>query len=200
MANDNKRLTKKINNILKVGAELFSKIGFVETSMEDIAAAVKISKGGLYHYFKSKTELLYFIVDNFMDIVLKDLEEELNKTDDKLERVKRLISRHIELYPKCLDEAKTLFHEAHNLPPKFFNKILIKEQEYNRITASVLSDYFGSSLDKNQITTITIILLGMCNSIYSWYDPRSPISPEQLSDIFFNILANGVCGLQQKNS
>ncbi|MBN2401472.1 MAG: TetR family transcriptional regulator [Spirochaetes bacterium] len=199
MIDGNKRLTKKINNILKIGAELFSKNGYAETSMDDIAAAVKLSKGGLYHYFKSKTELLYYIVDNFMDVVLEDLQEELNRIDDKLERVKRLIYRHVERYPRCIAEARTLFHDAHNLPPKAFNKIVMKEREYDRITANVLSDYFGSSLSKNQITAITFILLGMCNSIYSWYNPKSPITPEQLSEIIFNILTDGVCGLQQKN-
>jgi TetR/AcrR family transcriptional regulator, cholesterol catabolism regulator len=199
MTDGNKRASKKINNVLKVGAELFSKNGYAETSMDDIAAAVKLSKGGLYHYFKSKTELLYYIVDNFMDLVLEDLQEEISKIDNKRARVKTLIFRHVERYPRCIAEAKTLFHDAHNLPSKSFNKILAKEREYDRITFNVLSDYFGSSLTKDQITAITFILLGMCNSIYSWYNPTSPITPEQLSEIIFNILTDGVCGLQQKN-
>ncbi len=195
----NKRASRKIENVLKIGAELFSKNGYAETSMEDIASAVKLSKGGLYHYFNSKTDLLFAIVDNFMDIVLEDLQEELSKIGDKRERVKRLIFRHVERYPRCIAEAKTLFHDAHNLPSKSFNKILAKEREYDRITFNVLSDYFGSSLTKDQITAVTFILLGMCNSIYSWYNPTSPITPEKLSEIIFYILTDGVCGIQQKN-
>ncbi len=197
MNDDKKRSNKKINSIAKIGAELFSKKGFAETSMDEIASAVKLSKGGLYHYFSSKTELLNFILDSFMDIVLKDLEQELDGIDNGLEKVKRLIFRHVELYPKYVAEAKTLFHEVQNLPPKHFNKIVAKEREYHRITANVLSDYFGSSLDKNQITAITFILLGMCNSIYAWYNPKSPIGPEQLSQIIFDMLTDGVCGLQK---
>ena len=68
---------KRKSNIAKIGAKLFSKKGFAETSMDDIAAAAKLSKGGIYHYFSSKTEVLYFILDNFMDLVLKELQEEL---------------------------------------------------------------------------------------------------------------------------
>ena len=49
---------KRVTAIAKAGAELFSTRGFVETSMEDIAAAAKISKGGMYHYFGSKRNLL----------------------------------------------------------------------------------------------------------------------------------------------
>lgn len=197
MNDDKKRLSKKINSIAKIGAELFSKKGFAETSMDEIASAAKLSKGGLYHYFSSKTELLNFILDNFMDIVLKDLQQELDEIDNVLEKVKRLIFRHVAIYPKYIAEAKTLFHGVQNLPPKYFNKIVAKEREYHRITADVLSAYFGSSLDKKQITAITFILLGMCNSIYAWYNPKSPISPEQLSQIIFDMLTDGVCGLQK---
>lgn len=197
MNDDNKRLNKKITSIAKIGAELFSKKGFAETSMDDIASAAKLSKGGLYHYFSSKTELLNFILDCFMDIVLKDLQNDLDDINNGLEKVKKLIFRHVELYPKYVAEAKTLFHEVQNLPPKYFNKIVAKEREYHRITANVLANYFGSSLDKNQINAITFILLGMCNSIYAWYNPKSLISPEQLSQIIFDMLTDGVCGLQK---
>ena len=79
MNDDKKRLNKKVGSIAKIGAELFSKKGFAETSMDDIASAAKLSKGGLYHYFSSKTELLNFILDNFMDVVLKGLQDELMK-------------------------------------------------------------------------------------------------------------------------
>lgn len=193
-----KRSTKKMNAIAKVGAELFSKKGFAETSMQDISVAAKLSKGGIYHYFPSKTELLYYILDNFMEIVLKDLKEEIDKIDNSLEKVKRLIFRHVELYPKHMDEARTLFHEVQNLPPESFKKLITKEREYYRITADVLSGFFGSSVDKNRITAMTFVLLGMCNSIYAWYNPKNPVSPRQLSQIIFDILTDGFSGYQKR--
>ena len=190
---------KRRSSIAKIGAKLFSKKGFAETSMDDIAACARLSKGGIYHYFSSKTEVLYFILDNFMDIVLKDLKEELDEIDSGLEKVRGLIFRHIELYPKYMAEAKTLFHEVQNLPPKYYKKIIAKEREYNRITHNVLSEYFGPSMKKNQVTAVTFILLGMCNSIYN-YNPENPVSPKQMSQMIFNILVDGVCGIQKKNS
>jgi TetR/AcrR family transcriptional regulator, cholesterol catabolism regulator len=192
---DDKNKRKK--SIAKIGAKLFSKKGFAETSMDDIAAAARLSKGGIYHYFSSKTEVLYFILDNFMDLVLKDLQEELDRIDNRLEKVRELIFRHVDQYPKYMAEAKTLFHEVQNLPPKYYKKIIAKEREYNRITRNVLSDYFGASMKKNQVTAVTFILLGMCNSIYA-YNPENPVSPKQMSQMIFSILVNGVCGIQNK--
>ena len=142
--NDEKSLlNKRKRTIGKVGAELFSKKGYTETSMEDIAAAAKLSKGGIYHYFPSKAEVLYFILDNFMNIILKDLPEELEQIDDGLEKLRRLISRHIDLYPKHMAEAKTMWHMVPNLPPKYFKKIVAKEREYFHITANALRVYLA---------------------------------------------------------
>jgi TetR/AcrR family transcriptional regulator, cholesterol catabolism regulator len=190
---------KRRNNIAKMGAKLFSKKGFAETSMDDIAAAAKLSKGGIYHYFSSKAEVLYFILDNFMDVVLEQLREALNKKDNKLERVRGLIFCHINHYPKYLAEAKTLFHEVQNLPPKYYKNIIAKEREYNHITHNVLAEYFGPSMKRNQVTAMTFVLLGMCNSIYA-YNPENPVSPKQMSQMIFDILVDGICGIQKKNS
>lgn len=44
--------------IMAAALNLFSKKGFESTSISDIAAAAKISKGLTYNYFKSKDELL----------------------------------------------------------------------------------------------------------------------------------------------
>jgi TetR/AcrR family transcriptional regulator, cholesterol catabolism regulator len=186
---------KKKLTIAKIAADFFSKKGYAETSMEDIAAAARLSKGGIYHYFGSKTDVLYFITDNFMDLVLKGLEEELNGINDGLEKVKTVIRRHVELYPKHTAEAKTLINAVHNLPRKSFKNIVAKEREYFRIVNEALSGYLDASIGKNEAIAMTFILLGMCNSIYAWYDPHSAVRPNQLSQMMFDLLIDGIRGI-----
>jgi AcrR family transcriptional regulator len=195
MKEGDKRLSKKRIRIAKAGANLFSKKGFAETSMEDISAAAKLSKAGIYHYFSSKTDLLFFILDTFMDIVLDNLEEELDAIGDGIAKARRLIFRHIELYPKHMAEAKTLFFDAKNLPPRLFNIIVQKERRYNQIAVKVISENFGPSVEKDRVTTITYIILSMCNSIYAWYNPKCTIKPRELSEIIFKMLTAGVLEL-----
>jgi len=192
MKENDRGLSKKRIKIAKVGASLFSKQGFAETSMEDISAAARLSKAGIYHYFSSKTDLLFFILDSFMDIVLDNLEEELEAINDEVAKVRRFIFRHVELYPKHMAEAKTLFFDAKNLPPRLFNIIVQKERTYNQIAAKVLSGNFGPSVGKDRETTITYIILSMCNSIYAWYNPKCAIKPGELSEIIFKMLTEGV--------
>ena len=54
--------------ILRTAARLFQQRGYDATSMNDVAAALKLSKGGLYHHFQSKDEILFEIMDHAMQI------------------------------------------------------------------------------------------------------------------------------------
>jgi TetR/AcrR family transcriptional regulator, cholesterol catabolism regulator len=196
MEEGRKSSSKRISAISKAGAELFATKGFVETSMHDVATAAKLSKGGIYHYFSSKTELLDFIINSFIDVVLEGLEEDLAKETNDMDRLKALIYRHVRLYPQNMYKAKVLISEAHNLPRKSRKKILVKEKEYYRVITEVLTGCLGSSVEKDRLTTITFSLLGMCNWIYRWYNPKGPISWEELSQTIFDIFMNGISGLK----
>jgi len=54
--------------ILRVAARLFQQQGYDATSMNDVAAALKFSKGGLYHHFQSKDEILFDLMTQALDI------------------------------------------------------------------------------------------------------------------------------------
>lgn len=56
--------------ILSTSLSLFSEKGYYATSIEDIAKQAQISKGLLYHYFKSKAEVLAALVDRRIEDVL----------------------------------------------------------------------------------------------------------------------------------
>jgi AcrR family transcriptional regulator len=181
--------------IARAGAELFSSKGFIETTMEDVARAARISKGGMYHYFASKTDLLYFILDGFMDAVLQDLEPGLASMEGNLDRIRYIIFRHVDNYTKQPYAAKALLDEEHSLPAKYSKKIMEKERKYLDILRGVLSAHLGESVGKDRLTAITFNLLGMCNWIYSWYDPKGSISPEQLAQMIFEMFTGGVGSL-----
>lgn len=54
---------KRIDGIVNAAIEVFLEKGYEGTSMETIAQKAQISKGGLYHHFRSKEEILYFAID-----------------------------------------------------------------------------------------------------------------------------------------
>ena len=189
---------KKILTMANTAARLFSSKGYVETSMDDIAAAAKISKGSIYYYFSTKDEILDYILSTFMDAVLENAGHDLQEIDDPEERIRIMILRHVTTYSGNMYLAKTLMQEAHNLPAAKHRKIKVKEREYFRIVFGALSSYLRDDAEKDRLTVLTFNLLGMCNWLYSWYDPKKTIDPEQLARLIFDTFMNGLSGFAKQ--
>ena len=188
----NQNELNKMNAIGKAAAKLFDENGYLETSLKDISNASKLSKGGIYHYFSSKHEILYFILDNYMDLLLRGLEEELEKITDDSSRIQHIMFRHLKLYNKEVPEAKALLLEAHSLPSKYFRAIAEKQKRYAQITINVLSDLFKGRMQRDKLKAISYTLFGMCNSIMYWYDPEGSVTLKELSQIVYDIFLKGV--------
>lgn len=188
------RQSKRIMKIAGVASQLFGTKGYLETSMDDIAAAAKVTKGGVYHYFGSKTEILYFICSTYVDLDLENLEESLKGINQKAEKIKFIIFRHIEHYATHEYAARTLLNEAYCLPFKYFKQVKAREKQYFRIVTRVLSEYLGPRAKKDIVTALAFTLFGMVNWIYSWYDPRKSLKPKELSNLIFEIFTAGVNG------
>src|ERR1700680_5052115 len=81
--------------ILRTAARLFQQQGYHATSMSDVAAALKLSKGGLYHHFQSKDEILFHLMSHAMDITQERVIDRARGIADPEERLRTLIRLHI---------------------------------------------------------------------------------------------------------
>lgn len=54
-------------NIISASYDLFSTKGFNKTTISDIVTQAKASKGGFYHHFKSKEEIVSAIMDDYLN-------------------------------------------------------------------------------------------------------------------------------------
>jgi len=63
-------LTELKEKIIETSLTLFDQHGFHGVSVNEIVKACGTSKGGFYHHFSSKDELLFVIHDYFISYVL----------------------------------------------------------------------------------------------------------------------------------
>ncbi|AOT71968.1 TetR/AcrR family transcriptional regulator [Geosporobacter ferrireducens] len=85
--------TKK-NELVGIAEKLFLEKGYEETSIEDILKASGLSKGGFYHYFKSKDEVLAESINHFADSLLQELEPIIEDRElNALEKLKRFMEK-----------------------------------------------------------------------------------------------------------
>ena len=61
--------------ILKVATKKFAKNGYQKTSINDIIATAKVSKGVMFHHFHSKEELFFVVLSQGIDSVFKEIFE-----------------------------------------------------------------------------------------------------------------------------
>jgi AcrR family transcriptional regulator len=80
--------------ILLEAARLFVAKGYDATSMNDIADAVKLTKAGLYHFVRSKEELLFTIMSHSLDRLRADVIVPARAVDDPLERLRVIVRNH----------------------------------------------------------------------------------------------------------
>lgn len=185
---------ERVERICRAAIKVFSKKGYLSANMDNISAAARISKGAIYHYFSRKHEILYFILDRYMDLVLENLEQDLLKIKSPSKRLCFIICRHIQLYASHSSEAKTLLHDANCLPLKSHNMIKEKERKYLEIVTDVLMEFFDGrkSIARSEVKAIAFILFGMCNWTYQWYDPRGALRPNELAELIWRVLLNGI--------
>src|SRR5262250_4019928 len=81
--------------ILRTAARLFQQQGYDATSMNDVAGALRLSKGGLYHHFQSKDEILFDLMNHAMDITEERVIAPAKAIPDPEERLRTVIRRHI---------------------------------------------------------------------------------------------------------
>ncbi len=71
---------EKKNNIIENSLKLFSKNGFYNTTIPDIARSMKMSVGNMYNYFKSKEELAKYAIKYSTNVLAVELKE-INQMD-----------------------------------------------------------------------------------------------------------------------
>ena len=117
--------------ILRTAARLFQQQGYDGTSMNDVAAALKLSKGGLYHHFQSKDEILFDLMSHAMDITEQRVIAPAKTIADPEERLRTVIRCHIGVVMSERDrEITVMLHENHPLSPALRKRINARKKDY----------------------------------------------------------------------
>ena len=61
-------------NLIKTGYDLFLKQGYLGTGIAEVLKVANLSKGGFYHHFDSKLDLLKAVVETYMPLPFGDID------------------------------------------------------------------------------------------------------------------------------
>jgi len=181
--------------ILRTAARLFQQRGYDATSMNDVAAALKLSKGGLYHHFQSKDEILFEIMDHAMQITQERVLTPVRGIADPEERLRALIRLHIEVVLSPRDrEITVMLHENHPLPPTLRKRINARKKDYIHFVENLMAEVQRARHATGTVSprAAAFALLGMINWIYQWYKPEGDLQTNNLIPQFTNLVFGGM--------
>ncbi|MFE4523761.1 TetR/AcrR family transcriptional regulator [Cytobacillus firmus] len=179
--------------ILDAALTLFVKKGFHGTSIQDIADASGLTKGGLYHYLKSKDEILFLLHDRFICEGISKLQLIEKESLSPKGKLLKLLMAHLEIIHDYKDDITIFYKEWGNLPEENFKIVKKKRTDYANIFIKVLEEGKVEGIFNVEDSKISMFyILGASNFMYHWYEPQGERPLEDLARIYLNIITNGI--------
>jgi AcrR family transcriptional regulator len=188
----NSKNREKSQEIQSVIAHLFAYNGYHSTSMREIARELGMNQSSLYHYFRSKEEILFTLMNDAMDNALTTLEE-ICAGDllprDKLNKILHFYTRYYAGDPERLI---LLVNEQNSLNSDHRRILLDKQRRYVHLFKEVFEELEKLQLTKEIPHSLAIFaFLGMVHYTIKWYQKDGPVDLERLADIFAEIFTKG---------
>lgn len=182
---------KRRDAILAAAAGLYASKGFTGASVADLATACHTSKSLIYHYFPSKTDILYAVMVEHLD-ALTDAAEAACASGSADDRLRTLTVAFMRLYASAQNHHKVLLNELDSLSPERREDVVAKQRRIIAAAEAVIAEIApGGGARVN-----TMLFFGMINWTHTWFDPAGPFMPEALALRVVEIMQRGVGSAQ----
>ena len=179
--------------IYEKAMELFIAEGYDQTPLSKIAKALGLAKAGLYHYFTSKEELLFFIHERNLKRDLIPIMEAAEKMQDPEERLSYLMREYTKASMARDASQRVLVHEVGKLSPEHRKIISLAWRRFFDLIRSSIAELEASGKCKKLNKTFAAFaLIGMCRWTFNWYNQERQESADDLVDTYQEIFFRGI--------
>lgn len=193
------RRETRTTQIYEAAARVFCEHGFGQSSMSDVAAAVDMTKAGIYHHIASKDELLFGIMSYGMDIFEERVLDRVENISDPLERLRATIRGHLLLVTRDrTKEVTVVLNEAHALHGDYRTRINRRKRRYVRFLNETLRELQRKRLIREiEPRVATFALLGMINWTYHWYTANGRLRDTEVAEAYIDLFLGGLLNPDQ---
>lgn len=180
--------------ILNAALSLFMQKGYVNTSMDDIAEAVGLTKGGVYYYVEKKEDLLTGIHDQMLDELIKRVKSAVEGESDPIKKLSNWIRKYTSLIEDYQAHIKIFFTEINHYPKDSFEQL----EQRRAMVPVLLQDILLSGIAEKKFRSdvdpfvASYLILGMINWMYIWYRQKGKLSLDQIIENIEKLIFNGI--------
>lgn len=171
---------RKRELVLREAAAAFRRRGYHNTSLDDVARALRISKPALYYYFSNKHEIPYECHKRALDIADAIAAELDLERSPALDALTTFIGRYVAALAGDVGHVALLAESACLEGPER-ETIMARRDGYDRLFQGIIERGMADGSIRQVEPRIAIFFfMGAVNWLGRWYDVEGAIGPETL--------------------
>ena len=189
--------------ILAAAISVFSRKGFHQATMDEIAVAAGVAKGTLYYNYASKAALFSAAITDGMEMIIGQIRSALSSDLPFHQHLRKLVEQNIALYLKYSDLTRIVFNE---LTSGMDAGVLKEIEQVRGHYVAFLADQLKVGRDQGYLRPLdlnlaAVGLVGMVENLCAHHlkNPRSA-SQKKIVETLYTLLVNGLCEPQSDNS
>lgn len=169
--------------LLQTAAHLFRNKGFERTTVRDLASAVGIQSGSIFHHFKSKDEILRAVMEETIHYNTAMMRASLEEASNVRERVLALIRCELQSIMGGSGEAMAvLVYEWRSLSAEGQAQVLALRDVYEAIWLQVLGEAKDAGYIRGDVFITRRFLTGALSWTTTWFRAEGSLTLEQLAE------------------
>ncbi|MGN7739687.1 TetR/AcrR family transcriptional regulator [Pseudomonas sp. 22526] len=169
--------------LLQTAAHLFRNKGYERTTVRDLAGAVGIQSGSIFHHFKSKDDILRAVMEETIHYNTALMRAELAEASSVRERVLALIRCELQSIMGGSGEAMAvLVYEWRSLSAQGQADVLALRDIYEQIWSQVLGEAKEAGFIKGDVFITRRFLTGALSWTTTWFRADGSLTLEQLAE------------------
>ncbi|MHB8528578.1 MAG: TetR family transcriptional regulator, partial [Caulobacteraceae bacterium] len=170
--------------IVEQAAELYAGSGFFGASVADLARRLGASKSLIYHYYASKEDILFEVMDSHLrdldDAAMEVLESGL-PAEGKLREIAR---RFMRLYVGAQARHKVLLNELDALPAARRSEVVSRQRRLiEEIEGLLVAIQPALARRKRMRRPAAMLFFGMINWTHTWFRADGAASAAEVADL-----------------
>jgi AcrR family transcriptional regulator len=180
--------------VVAAAIESFSEFGFHGTTTRVLATRSNLSLGGIYVHFKSKLDLLEFIVRHAHEELANKMLE-VNVIEDPTERLVALVKRHVYFHATRTTAAQVANIELHSLPHARRSDIMTTRSVIDGLLTTAVEDGIRKGdFQVDEVRPVVFAIISLSLGLTRWYHPNGELSPDELADAYARAVLSMVRG------
>ena len=182
-------------DVIRAAARVFRERGFHGTSMQQIADAVGLQKGSLYHHIISKEELLHDVMMTGLTQLSERLEAVATSSLPPDEKLRQLIETHIRYAAESLDIATVVLFEHRAMMgfPALREEYVARRDLFeSQFRTAIQEGVDSGDFCPVDVPIVAQTLLGAHNWLVMWYRPDGRLSPQEIATVIADTFLRGL--------